>query len=74
MSNVKGRIGSIYYGWWVVLAGSLVMALMAGPYFHGSGTFIAALDKEFHWSRTILSGPSRFPGWKGAYSGLWLDI
>ena len=69
MLNVKSRIGSVYYGWWVVLSGSLVMALMAGPYFHGSGTFIAALDKEFHWSRTILSGAFSLSRMEGSILG-----
>lgn len=33
------------------------MALMAGPYFHGVGTFIKALDQEFPtWGRGVLSG------------------
>lgn len=67
--RATNRLKSVYYGWWVVLAGSLVMALMAGPYFHGSGTFIAALDKEFHWSRTILSGAFSLSRMEGSILG-----
>ncbi len=46
---------SIYYGWWIALAGCLNMALI-GLYFHGAGTFVSALDNEFMWSRTLLAG------------------
>ncbi len=34
----------------------MTMAFMAGPYFHGAGTFISALDDEFDWSRAVLAG------------------
>ena len=46
---------SIYYGWWIALAGCFNMALI-GLYFHGAGTFVSALDDEFMWSRTLLAG------------------
>ena len=59
---------SIYYGWWIALAGCLNMALI-GLYFHGAGTFVSALDNEFTWSRTLLAGAFSFARIEGSIIG-----
>ena len=47
---------SIFYGWWIVVAGALGMALSAGLNFYGFSAFFVPLTDEFGWSRTALSG------------------
>ena len=44
-----------FYGWWIVIAGGLAMAISAGINFHGFSNFIIPLGKEFSWSRTVIS-------------------
>jgi MFS family permease len=49
------RIHSIYYGWWIVFASMLVLAVGAGCYWLGFGVFFLPLASEFATSRTRLS-------------------
>ncbi|MFW6174413.1 MAG: MFS transporter [Chloroflexota bacterium] len=60
---------SVYYGWIVVITAGALLSLMAGPYFHGAGTFISALDDEFGWSRTLLAGAFSFSRLEGSVVG-----
>ena len=48
--------GSIFYGWWIVLAGCVATALSSGLFFTGFGFFFEPIRSHFNWSRTILSG------------------
>ena len=48
--------GSIFYGWWIVLAGCVATALSSGLFFTGFGFFFEPIRTHFNWSRTILSG------------------
>ena len=50
------RLGNIFYGWWVVVAGTLIMTLHSGVYFFGFGAFFTPLIDEFGWGRAALSG------------------
>ncbi len=45
----------IFYGWWIVIAGGLGMAISSGINFHGFSNFIIPLGREFGWSRTVIS-------------------
>lgn len=47
---------SIFYGWWIVIAGGLGMSITAGINFHGFSNFIIPLTNEFGWNRTTISG------------------
>ncbi len=49
----KGQ--GFFYGWWIVIAGGVGMAIASGINFHGFGNFIIPLTKEFGWSRTVIS-------------------
>ena len=44
-----------FYGWYIVLAGTLGMALSSGINYHGFGNLFLPLSKEFGWSRTRIS-------------------
>ena len=46
----------IFYGYWVLSAGSLVMMLLGIAGLHGLGVFFSALQREYHWSSALLSG------------------
>ncbi|MBI4498311.1 MAG: MFS transporter [Chloroflexi bacterium] len=42
----------IFYGWWIVFAGTAMMALSGGLYYQGFGVFYLPIVMEFGWSRT----------------------
>ncbi len=46
----------VYYGWWIVFASMIVLAVGAGIYWLGFGVFFLPLANEFSTSRTVLSG------------------
>jgi MFS family permease len=46
---------SIFYGWWVVLACSLISFYVAGSIFFGFTAFFEPIAKEFGWSYTQIS-------------------
>jgi MFS family permease len=51
MSNKKG-----FYGWRLIALAVFIIALATGAASHGLGVFFVALEKQFGWSRTVLSG------------------
>ena len=46
----------IFYGWWIVAAGSMIQMLNGGLLFHAFSAYILPLNAEFGWSRSLLSG------------------
>ena len=65
---MKGPRG-IFYGWWLVAITVLVLAMVIGPIFQGLGTFFVALERQFGWSRTALSGAFSLGRVEGALLG-----
>ena len=59
----------IFYGWWLVAITVLVLAMVIGPIFQGLGTFFVALERQFGWSRTALSGAFSLGRVEGALLG-----
>jgi MFS family permease len=56
MTTSEQTSGKTFYGWWVVLAAGLGLALHAGPLIVPTfGVFLKPLSQEFGWSRTQLS-------------------
>jgi MFS family permease len=47
---------NVFYGWWIVAAGSAIGALNSGLYYYGFGAFFNPLLTEFGWSRAEVSG------------------
>lgn len=45
----------IFYGWWIVLSGFVISALLGGLMFHAFGAYVVAFERDFGWSRTALS-------------------
>jgi sugar phosphate permease len=52
----RQRRPTIFFGWWVVLAGFVLMVLNGGLLFHGFGAYFVHLQTGFRWSRTLLAG------------------
>jgi len=46
---------NIFYGWWIVLASSIIIFLGTGIIFYSFGVFLKPLEAEFGWSRTMIN-------------------
>ena len=54
--NLTDSASKFFYGWWIVIAGAITMALSSGLFFTGFGFFFEPIRQTFGWSRTMLSG------------------
>lgn len=68
-SDVAGMVRGVFYGWWLVGISVVLLTLMALSVFQGLGTFLVALQREFGWSRTVLSGAFSLSRAQGAVIG-----
>jgi len=59
----------VFYGWWLVGIAAFMLTLMALTVFQGLGTFVVALQREFGWTRTALSGAFALSRAEGAVLG-----
>jgi len=48
--------GGLFYGWWIVAAGTVIIAVNSAFFYYGMAVFFTPLILEFGWSRTALSG------------------
>ena len=75
MNNATNR--KTFYGWWVVLASSIIIFLGTGIVFYSFGVFIKPLQAEFGWSRTQISLAvcvwALFFGFSGPLVGAWIQ-
>lgn len=56
MTIARQKSGRIFYGWWVVLAAGVGLALHSGPIIVPTfGVFFKPLSQEFGWSRAEVS-------------------
>ena len=62
-------VRGVFYGWWLVGISVVLLTLMALSVFQGLGTFLVALQREFGWSRTVLSGAFSLSRAQGAVIG-----
>ena len=51
----KNKNNNIFYGWYIVIAGTFAMSISSGINYHGFGNLFLPLSKEFGWSRTRIS-------------------
>ena len=61
--------GDIFYGWWIVGVAAFLLTLMSLTVFQGLGTILVALERQFGWSRTALSGAFSLARVEGAILG-----
>lgn len=59
----------IFYGWWIVAAGTVAQTLQGGLYFYGFSVFFVPLINEFGWSRAELSGVFSLSRMESGFSG-----
>ncbi len=59
----------VFYGWWLVGLASFMLTLMSLTVFQGLGTMLVALERQFLWSRTALSGAFSLARVEGAVLG-----
>lgn len=69
MKGLAARTRTVFYGWWVVLAGTLLYGLGVGSIFYGFNTFFVPMVSEFGWSRAITSGAFSMSRFEGGLSG-----
>jgi MFS family permease len=50
-----GRIGNIYFGWWMVAIGSAVRIVAGGLHYYGSSIFFLPVSQELGLSRAATS-------------------
>ena len=46
----------VFYGWWIVLAGSFSQAYTSGTFWQGFGAFFDPIIEQFGWSRALTAG------------------
>ena len=68
-SDVFRPVRGVFYGWWLVGVAMFMLTLMALTIFQGLGTFLVALERQFGWTRTTLSGAFAFARVQGAVVG-----
>ena len=59
----------VFYGWWLVGITVFTLTSVITPIFQGLGFFFVALEREFLWSRLILSIPFSLSRIEGALLG-----
>jgi MFS family permease len=59
----------VFYGWWVVAAGTIINAFGVGTYFYGFSTFFNPMIAEFGWSRALMSGVYSLSRLEGGIEG-----
>ena len=67
--SVSWRPRDVFYGWWLVGVSAMMLTLMSVSVFQGIGTFLVALERQFGWSRTTLSGAFALARVQGAVIG-----
>ena len=67
--NPVSGANDIFYGWKLVGIAVFMLTLMALTIFQGLGTFLVALERQFNWSRTAMSGAFSLARAEGAVLG-----
>ena len=67
--NLYRRISGSFYGWKLVGLSFFMLTLSSLVSFQGTGTFVVALERQFGWSRTLLSGAFALTRVQGAALG-----
>ena len=60
---------NIFYGYWVLSAGSFVMVVLGIAGLHGLGVFFSALQRDYMWSSALLSGAFALSRAESAFLG-----
>ena len=55
-TSTSRREKGVFYGWWIVLAGSISQAYTSGTFWQGFGAFFDPIIEQFGWSRALTAG------------------
>lgn len=76
-SAIASQPESIYYGWWIVVAGSIILVVSSGIGFYGHGVILDPLRSAHGWTKgTVSSAITLFffcNGIVGLIIGRWMD-
>ncbi|MBW2087242.1 MAG: MFS transporter, partial [Deltaproteobacteria bacterium] len=53
---ISQALGKVFYGWWIVLASSIICLLGYGLGLYSFGVFFKPMMNEFGWTRAMTSG------------------
>lgn len=67
--QLRARTKKVFYGWWVVAAGSSLYFLGIGSIFYGFNTFFTPMVSEFGWSSTVTAGAYSLSRLEGGIEG-----
>ena len=74
MESQLRKSKKIFYGWWIVIAGTIVNAVATGTYWHGFGAFFDPIVNEFKWSRALTSIAPALQRSEGAAFGPFVGV
>ena len=74
MGSQLRKSKKIFYGWWIVIAGTIVNAVATGTYWHGFGAFFDPIVDEFKWSRALTSIAPALQRSEGAAFGPFVGV
>jgi hypothetical protein len=63
----------MFYGYWVLLACTVLHAIGAGEFYYGFSVFYTPILLEFGWSRAVTSGAFSLSRLEGGSRGPSLD-
>jgi MFS family permease len=66
---MKEWYAKLFYGWKLVIIGSVINSLLGGLIQHSFGAYFATLQEEKGWSKTALSGAYTMMPIEGAFMG-----
>ena len=69
LAGVTRLTGGVFYGWWLVGLVIVIMTLEDLTVFQALGVFLVALERQFAWSRTVISGAFSLARAEGAALG-----
>lgn len=52
---MKRRLGTVFYGWWIVAAALCMQTIQGGLYMRSYASYVVLLRGEFAWSKTMLA-------------------
>ena len=67
---MRKKTGSVFYGWWIVAAGSVLVMFGYGTWTYSYGAFFTPIAEEFGWSRAVTSLAYSFSRVEGGIEGL----
>ncbi len=67
--GVRRAAGGVFYGWWLVGVSSGLLTVMSLLVFQGMGAYFHVLERQFGWTRTMLSGAFTLSRAEGAVLG-----